>query len=63
MRKSQIVFPSAILALALLASPVIAAPDWNAIGQAFGKTGTVMAGGVYRVGLTATFESLCTSPS
>jgi hypothetical protein len=31
-----------------------AAPDWNAVGQALGKTGTVMAGGVYRVGLPRT---------
>jgi hypothetical protein len=31
-----------------------AAPDWNAVGQALGKTGTVMAQGVYRVGLPRT---------
>jgi hypothetical protein len=28
-----------------------AAPDWNAVGQALGKTGTPMPGGIYRVGL------------
>ncbi|HYS45371.1 MAG TPA: DUF1259 domain-containing protein, partial [Rhizomicrobium sp.] len=28
-----------------------AAPDWNAVGQALGKTGTQMPGGIYRVGL------------
>jgi hypothetical protein len=28
-----------------------AAPDWNAVAQALGKSGTEMAGGVYRVGL------------
>src|SRR5258706_14343405 len=28
-----------------------AAPDWNAVGQALGKTGTEMPGGIYRVGL------------
>jgi hypothetical protein len=31
-----------------------AATDWNAVGQAVGKTGTVMSGGVYRVGLPRT---------
>jgi hypothetical protein len=31
-----------------------AAPDWNAVGQALGKAGTEMAGGVYRVGLPRT---------
>lgn len=31
-----------------------AAPDWNAVGQALGKPGAVMAGGVYRVGLPRT---------
>lgn len=68
MRKSQIVFSSAILALTLLSSPVIAAPDWNAIGQALGKTGTVMAGGVYRVGLprtdlTVTLDGITLKPT
>src|SRR2546430_2233156 len=28
-----------------------AAPDWNQVAQALGKTGTEMPGGVYRVGL------------
>jgi hypothetical protein len=28
-----------------------AAPDWNAVGQALGKAGTQMPGGIYRVGL------------
>src|SRR5258708_609657 len=28
-----------------------AATDWNAVGQALGKAGTQMPGGVYRVGL------------
>jgi len=40
----------------LMAAPSIAwaAPDWNAVGQALGKTGAVGAGGVYRVGLPRT---------
>jgi hypothetical protein len=46
----------AALALAApLASPTLAAePDWNAVGQALGKSGAVQAGGVYRVGLPRT---------
>ncbi len=45
----------ALSALLLLpAQAASAAPDWAAIGQALGKTGTVMAGGVYRVGLPRT---------
>jgi len=47
-----------IAALALsapLAAPSLAAePDWNAVGQALGKSGSVQAGGVYRVGLPRT---------
>ncbi|MBV9550198.1 MAG: DUF1259 domain-containing protein [Alphaproteobacteria bacterium] len=39
---------------AALTSGAEAAPDWNAVGQALGKSGTVMAGGVYRVGLPRT---------
>src|SRR3954471_15307316 len=38
----------------LAAIPAWAAPDWNAIAQALGKSGTEMAGGVYRVGLPRT---------
>jgi Domain of Unknown Function (DUF1259) len=47
---------TAALALAVpLAAPSLAAePDWNAVGQALGKTGAVQAGGVYRVGLPRT---------
>jgi len=45
----------ALSALLLLpAQAASAAPDWAAVGQALGKTGTVMAGGVYRVGLPRT---------
>jgi hypothetical protein len=38
-------------AAAALALPAHAASDWAAVGQALGKTGSVQAGGVYRVGL------------
>ena len=40
-----------LAAAAALALPVHAASDWNAVGKALGKTGSVQAGGVYRVGL------------
>ena len=35
----------------LAAGPASAATDWNAVGQALGKTGTEMPGGIYRIGL------------
>jgi hypothetical protein len=41
---------SGLLALAW-SSAADAAPDWAAVGQAVGKAGTVMPGGVYRIGL------------
>ncbi|MDX8528545.1 DUF1259 domain-containing protein [Mesorhizobium sp. MSK_1335] len=34
-----------------LAQPSLAAPDWKAVAQALGKSGTEVSGGVYRVGL------------
>ncbi|WP_188394125.1 DUF1259 domain-containing protein [Mesorhizobium sp. SARCC-RB16n] len=34
-----------------LVQPSLAAPDWKAVAQALGKSGTEMPGGVYRVGL------------
>src|SRR5690349_20273800 len=41
--------------LALTAAvPAVAEPDWKAVGQALGKEGAVMPGGVYRVGLPRT---------
>ncbi len=41
-----------VLSAALLAfvTPAIAAPDWTAVAGALGKSGTEMAGGIYRVG-------------
>jgi hypothetical protein len=44
---------AAVLALTL-AAPAWAEPDWKAVGQALGKEGAVMPGGVYRVGLPRT---------
>ena len=44
---------SALVALAI-ATPALAEPDWKAVGQALGKEGSVMPGGVYRVGLPRT---------
>jgi hypothetical protein len=35
----------------LAAGPVYAKPDWNAVGQALGKSGAELPGGVYRVAL------------
>ncbi|MEI9403763.1 DUF1259 domain-containing protein [Mesorhizobium argentiipisi] len=34
-----------------IAQPSLAAPDWKAVAQALGKSGTEALGGVYRVGL------------
>jgi hypothetical protein len=36
---------------ATLAAPASAEPNWSAVGQALGKEGSVMPGGVYRIGL------------
>jgi uncharacterized membrane protein len=36
---------------AALAAPVAAEPNWAAVAQALGKDGSVMPGGIYRVGL------------
>jgi hypothetical protein len=44
---------TALVALAI-ATPAAAEPDWKAVGQALGKEGSVMPGGVYRVGLPRT---------
>src|SRR3954452_10706385 len=44
---------TALVALAI-ATPALAEPDWKAVGQALGKEGAVMPGGVYRVGLPRT---------
>ncbi len=44
-----------LIAAVALATPSFAAePDWNQVGQALGKSGSVQAGGVYRVGFPRT---------
>ena len=48
-------FVTPLIATAILATPTFAAePDWNQVGQALGKSGSVQAGGVYRVGFPRT---------
>jgi len=48
-------FVTPLIAVALLATPAVAAePDWTQVGQALGKSGGVQAGGVYRVGFPRT---------
>jgi hypothetical protein len=48
-------FVTPLIATAILATPIFAAePDWNQVGQALGKSGSVQAGGVYRVGFPRT---------
>lgn len=44
-----------LLAAVVSASPAVAAdPDWQKVGQALGKEGSVQPGGIYRVGLPRT---------
>src|SRR5438093_11698605 len=46
---------STTLLVAALATQALAAdPDWNQVAQALGKSGSVQAGGVYRVGFPRT---------
>jgi hypothetical protein len=45
---------TALAALIAITSGAQAAPDWNVVAKALGKTGTEMPGGVYRVGLPRT---------
>ncbi|MGZ5909696.1 MAG: DUF1259 domain-containing protein [Reyranella sp.] len=48
-------FVTPFIAAVILATPALAAePDWNQVGQALGKSGSVQAGGVYRVGFPRT---------
>src|SRR5947208_14429747 len=45
----------AVIAVIVLTTPALAAdPDWNQVGQALGKSGSVQSGGVYRVGFPRT---------
>jgi biotin operon repressor len=41
----------AALMLIVATTPARAAPDWTAVGQALGRPGTEMPGGIYRIGL------------
>ena len=43
-----------LAATALLAGSAQAAPDWDAVGRALGKAGTMQPGGVYKVSLPRT---------
>jgi biotin operon repressor len=45
---------AAVIFTSALTNSANAAPDWRAVAQALGKSGTVMAGGVYRVALPRT---------
>src|SRR6185312_14274830 len=47
-------FALPLLASVALTAPALAGPDWTQVGQALGKSGTVQAGGVYRVGFPRT---------
>ena len=49
--RAKIVAGLAFAAALGAAQPVFAAPDWKAVGQALGKSGTELPDGVYRVGL------------
>ena len=42
---------TALIAAISLATPALADPDWQAVGKALGKEGTVQPDGIYRVGL------------
>jgi hypothetical protein len=42
------------IATLALSAPALANPDWAQVGQALGKSGSVQAGGVYRVGFPRT---------
>jgi hypothetical protein len=52
----QAIVRPAVLFIATLAfaAPALAAPDWTQVGPALGKSGSVQAGGVYRVGFPRT---------
>src|SRR6185369_13490243 len=47
-------FALPLLASVALTAPALAGPDWTQVGQALGKSGSVQAGGVYRVGFPRT---------
>jgi hypothetical protein len=54
MRKTMLASSLLLTTAFALSAPAFAAPDWNAIASALGKSGTEGAGGAYRVGLPRT---------
>src|SRR5262249_21401112 len=54
MRRPTLTLTTLAAAAAMVMPALAAEPDWNAVGQALGKSGTVMPGGIYRVGLPRT---------
>ncbi|MDH6231782.1 hypothetical protein M2281_002380 [Mesorhizobium soli] len=44
-------FPIGAILLAIFLGQAHAEPDWTAVGKALGKSGTLVSGGIYRVGL------------
>ncbi|MER9210467.1 DUF1259 domain-containing protein [Mesorhizobium sp. M0663] len=51
---AKLVTGAMLIAMSALLQPASAAPDWEAIAKALGKSGTETPGGVYRVGLPRT---------
>ncbi|MES0028648.1 DUF1259 domain-containing protein [Mesorhizobium sp. M0040] len=51
---AKLVTGAMLIAMSALLQPASAAPDWQTIAQALGKSGTETPGGVYRVGLPRT---------
>jgi hypothetical protein len=47
------IMAGAALVLMLAGAPAYADPNWDAVGQALGKPGTELPGGVYRAALRA----------
>ncbi|MER8977861.1 DUF1259 domain-containing protein [Mesorhizobium sp. M0618] len=51
---AKLVTGAMLIAMSALLQPASAAPDWQTVAQALGKSGAEMPGGVYRVGLPRT---------
>lgn len=49
--RANIIAGLAFVASLGVAQPVLAAPDWKAVAQALGKSGTELPDGIYRIGL------------
>ena len=50
---------TALIAAISLATPALADPDWQAVGKALGKEGTVQPDGIYRVDCPAQTSKSC----